>query len=541
MNLFTLLLPEIVLSATALVLFCSAFVKTAAARRAAPWLALAACLAAGVIAVFQLGDVGGYSADGAVRIGGLAGFFKLLVCFTGALLVLLMWHDDEEGTGNLSLRWGRDAGEFFALVLLSLAGACLAGGSNDMMLLFLGIELASIPTYILVSVGRPLARAQEAGVKYFFLGAAAAAVMLMGFAFVYGSYGTTDLHEIGVRTARVSELAVGAAATPATTWVTLGLVLLIAGFAFKMAAAPLHFYAGDVYEGAATPVTAFLSFVPKATGTVALVKILFAAGGNGFALPSEIPQLLAVLAAITMTLGNVLALLQSNLKRMLAYSSVAHSGYLLVGVAAAAVGGAAIEGVGAVLFYLASYGLMTVGSFGVLLLLPRRPLMHEDEVPPATGAETLDDLAGTAKLRPGLGLAMAASMFALIGLPLTVGFWGKAFLLQAGWQGGLGWLVVVTVVNAAISAGYYLPVVAAMWLKDAPEAGEGDAAAAPADYRGPLATRVAVAVATVAILALGVLPAMVEVVRLETAKAAFIDTSAATPAAAPAARAGALP
>jgi NADH-quinone oxidoreductase subunit N len=522
MNVFSLLLPEIVLSVAALVLFVSAFIKTAAARKAAPWIALIACVVGAVISAFQLGGFG-FSVDGAVRVGMFAGYVKLLVCVVGALLVLLMWHDDEEGTGNRSLNWGRDAGEFFALVLLSLTGACLAGGSNDMMLLFLGVELASIPTYILVAMSRPLSKAQEAGVKYFFLGAASAALMLMGFAFLYGAYGITDLHEIGRRIGLATITDAELVAMP--MWVTLGLLLLVIGFAFKMAAAPLHFYAGDVYEGAATPVTALLSFVPKAVGTIALLKVLFATGGNNFATGEQVVLVLAVMAALTMTIGNVLALLQSNVKRMLAYSSVAHSGYILVGVAAAATGGVEAGGaVAAVLFYLTAYAIMNVGSFGVLMLVAKRPWMNE-EVPPATGAETLDDLAGVGRDRPGLGVAMAVSMFALIGLPLTVGFFGKLFLLIAGWEAGLGWLVVVTVINAAISAGYYLRVVAVMWLGEPLPAREADERVdAEIDgYRGTLATKLAVAVSTVAVIALGLPLPLVNAVQRGTERAGLVD------------------
>src|SRR6185503_15249318 len=200
---------------------------------------------------------------------------------------------------NPAMSYGQDAGEFFALMLLSLTGVLLVAGANDIMLLFLGIELASIPTYIMVSISRPLAVAQEAGVKYFFLGAMSAALMLFGFSYLYGTTGSTNLYEIMQKLHPR-----GWEERPSLSpWQTLAVLMLIAGFAFKMAAVPLHFYAGDVYQGAGTPVTAFLSFVPKTAGFVALIKILFTVGGMNWVLPEPLVKpngngLLLVLAVL---------------------------------------------------------------------------------------------------------------------------------------------------------------------------------------------------------------------------------------------------
>src|SRR6185503_16899398 len=276
---------------------------------------------------------------------------------------------------NPAMSYGQDAGEFFALMLLSLTGVLLVAGANDIMLLFLGIELASIPTYIMVSISRPLAVAQEAGVKYFFLGAMSAALMLFGFSYLYGTTGSTNLYEIMQKLHPA-----GWEQRPSLSpWQTLAVLMLIAGFAFKMAAVPLHFYAGDVYQGAATPVTAFLSFVPKTSGFVALIKLLFAVGGPNWLLPEPLVKsngtgLIWILAILTMTVGNVLGLLQYNVKRVLAYSSIAHTGYMLVALAALAapMGPARNEAIRGVLFYLAAYGIMNAGAFGVLILLPAR-------------------------------------------------------------------------------------------------------------------------------------------------------------------------
>ena len=236
------------------------------------------------------------------------------------LFVFLAWPTNENFTGNAALDVGYEVGEFFALMLLAVAGIFLVASANDIILLFLGIELASIPTYIMVSISRPLPVAQEAGVKYFFLGAMAAAVMLFGFSYLYGTTGSTSLSEIGKNFH--PGLGEGESA-----WQLLAFIMLMMGFSFKLAAVPLHSYAGDVYEGAATPVTAFLAFVPKTSGMVALIKILLLVVGSSYTTPDLLIKLLWVVAVLTMTFGNVLGLLQANIKRVFAYSSVAQRIY----------------------------------------------------------------------------------------------------------------------------------------------------------------------------------------------------------------------
>ncbi|MEM9754125.1 MAG: NADH-quinone oxidoreductase subunit N, partial [Planctomycetota bacterium] len=312
---------------------------------------------------------------------------------------------------------------------------------------------------------------------------------------------------------------------PLGPWGLFAAVMLVAGLAFKMAAAPLHFYAADVYEGAGTPVTALLSFVPKTVGVVAMVKLFFTIGGNGFDVWPQVTTLVAILAAITMTVGNVLALVQdrgANVKRVLAYSSIAHSGYMLVGLAAMTSLSDDVtnnaDALAAVLFYLVAYGLMNVGVFGVMLMLPHKPLPGET-AQPATSAETYDDLAGMGRRHPLLGLAMAVSMFSLIGLPLTIGFWGKLGLLIPAWNAGLGWLVVFTVVNAAISAGYYLKVLSVMYLRDEIDGGE--------DIKRPLPIAVAVTVSCFLVLLFGTLPQALTLLTLESERATVIDTAPA--------------
>jgi len=541
-NLIRAMAPELLLVAAACVLFLLGVSSKAGSRRLAPVIALLALLATFVMQVMAA-EPNATLADqyGTFRVFNFAAYIKLIAAGIGAMFVLLSWPTNREATGNSALDFGGDAGEFFGLMLLSIAGVMLVAGANDIILLFLGIELASIPTYIMVSISRPLPVAQEAGVKYFFLGAMAAAVMLFGFSYLYGTTGTTSLYEMA---GRFNASAMADRSMPVlTSWQQLAVVMLVAGFAFKIAAVPLHFYAGDVYQGAATPVTALLSFVPKTSGFVALIKLLFTVTGGAWAAPEFLQKLLWIMAVLTMTAGNVLGLLQFNVKRVLAYSSIAHSGYMLVGLTAMAVSGAASGGGGSakhealrgILFYLASYGIMNVGAFGVLMLLPARPVMSfrpgRSAALPATSAETYEDLAGTGRRHVTLGLAMAVCCFSLIGLPLTVGFFGKLFLIKPALEAAEGphrtmmiWLVVITMINAAISAAYYLRIVGTMFLRPEPTdpnaEGEVPAAAATtlADAGRPLPLFIAVGISTFGTLLFGTLPPATEVllVKAET-------------------------
>ena len=351
-------------------------------------------------------------------------------------------------------------GEFFAFFLFSLTGVMLCAGANDLVWLFLALELTSLPTYVLVAISRDRVDAQEAAVKYFFLGALAAAVFLYGFSLIYGVTGTTVLYSADPTTATVggyisSQLASQGALPPL---LTIGLLLSLTGIAFKIAAVPMHFYAADVYQGAATPVTAFLAFVPKTAGFVSIITLL---GVVGWPLPREVSWLLWVMAALTMTVGNVLGLLQTNVKRVLAYSSIAHTGYMLVGVLVGpgTAGEAGIgKGLAAVLFYLVAYGLATIGSFAVLGCLRR----DGDE------AQEYDDIAGLQSREPMLAAVMLISVLSLIGLPLTVGLLGKIYLFGSAISHSSAhreflWLVIIAVLNTAISAVYYLRIIAACY------------------------------------------------------------------------------
>jgi NADH-quinone oxidoreductase subunit N len=510
--LFQAMLPELVLAAVACALLLMGASTKAAMRRAVPVIALLT-LAIVFWNQLTLETPNRIIIDSAktFRVFNFALYIKMLAAGVAIMFVLLAWPGGRDATGNAALDFGTEAGEFFGLMLLSVAGIFLVAGANDIITLFLGIELASIPTYIMVSISRPIPAAQEAGVKYFFLGAMAAAVMLFGFSYLYGTTGLIHLDAIGERFRAQAGDVLGA--TSLTPWQTLAIVMLIAGFCFKIAAVPLHFYAGDVYQGAATPMTALLSFVPKISGMVALIKLLYVAGGNSFNTPDTVTRLLWILAVLTMTFGNVLGLVQiANLKRVLAYSSIAHSGYMLLGLTALTALthsnennrlGAQEAALSGVLFYLAAYGIMNAGAFGVLMLLPARAKRdwsgNAEPIPPATTAETFDDIAGQGARHPVLGIAMAVCCFSLIGLPLTVGFFGKLFLIKPALNAKLYWLVVIMMINAAVSAGYYLKIVATMFLRPEPSP-------APA-LRQPVAIHVAVALSVLGTIVFGtVLP-----------------------------------
>jgi NADH-quinone oxidoreductase subunit N len=491
-DLAKIIAPELILSGIACVLFLLGCSNKTASRRLAPFLALAALVAALLTQLFATVPAG--QPDLSLRMDLIAGYLRPLTIGVAIMLLLLAWPTNAEQTGNSAMEFGHEAGEFFALFILSIAGLLLVTVANDLIMLFLALELVSIPTYIMVSISRPIAIAQEAGVKYFFLGALSVALMLFGFSYLYGGTGQINLPAIA--SILRQSIAANAGALPA--WEKLGVVLIVIGLAFKMAAFPLHFYAGDVYEGAATPVSAFLAFVPKTAGFAALLKILHTVGGDSYELPRQMSSLLWALAALTMSFGNVLGLLQNNVKRVLAYSSIAHSGYMLVGVAALSLAPTqALEGV---LFYLAAYGIMNAGAFGVLMLLPSRD--------GRSSAETFEDLAGIGRSHVALGLAMAVSCFSLIGLPLTVGFFGKLMLIRSALDAKLLWLVIILVINAAVSAAYYLRIVTTMFLRPQ-AAGEESVPDAPIGRR-QWTVIAAVGLSVIGVLVLGTIPAATE-------------------------------
>ncbi|HEU4632043.1 MAG TPA: NADH-quinone oxidoreductase subunit N [Gemmatimonadaceae bacterium] len=371
------------------------------------------------------------------------------VILVGAVLTLLMSIEYQAREEILTA-------ESHVLVLLATSGMMLLVAARDLTLVFLGIELMSVATYVLVATNRRSARSAEGALKYFLLGAFSTGFLLYGAALIYGATGTTGYAGI------TAALEAGGLANPL---VKPGLALLVVGFGFKVAAAPFHMWAPDAYEGAPTPVTAFMAATVKAAALAAFMRIFVEAFGAALV---EWHFALWWLAAITMVVGNVVALAQRNLKRMLAYSSIAHAGYLLVAVVVGVGRGPAtgITGSGALLFYLFAYTLATMGAFAVLSALGTRGDRNLQ----------IEDLGGLWTVRPGLTLAMSTFMLALLGFPVFggIGFFAKWYMLQAALRGGAApqtRLAVVLVVTSVISAGYYLYVVAVMFMRPrAPEA-----------------------------------------------------------------------
>jgi NADH-quinone oxidoreductase subunit N len=364
-------------------------------------------------------------------------FVGLLVCVSTGLSILL-------SEGYLR-RIGRVRGEFYSLLLFSASGLVLFTSTTELLMLFLGLELLSIPVYILSGYLKHDVRSSEAAMKYFLLGAFSSAVFLLGIALLYGASGTTRLDLIVVR---------GTAVTPLAQ---TGLVLLLAGFLFKVASVPFHMWTPDVYEGAPTTVTAFMATAVKAAAFGGMIRVLAIHGPVLGNIP--LTQVLWWLAVLTMTVGNLAALTQSNAKRMLAYSSIAHAGYVLVGVTVFAQTGDP-GAVSAILYYLLAYTFMTIGAFAVVVAL---------------GDDHLDmaDYGGLGWRYPALGLAMSLFMISLSGIPPTVGFFGKYSIFRNAVEHGQVGLVVIAVLNSALSVYYYVRVMVTLYMR--PESGRVEA------------------------------------------------------------------
>lgn len=334
-----------------------------------------------------------------------------------------------------------DAGrsEYYVLILAATLGMMLMAAGADLIVIFLGLELMSLALYILVGFFRQRKESNEASLKYLLLGAFATGFLLYGIALIYGATGTTNLREI--------ELALAQGRENSHLMLLGGVALLIVGFAFKVSAVPFHMWAPDVYQGAPTAITAFMSAGPKAAGFAVFFRVLYAALGD---LSGNWSQAIWLLAALTMTVGNLGALSQRNIKRMLAYSSVAHAGYVLVAVVAANE-----RGVAGGMFYLMAYTLMNIGAFGVVVVLGRRGDEHLE----------ITSYSGLGFRHPGLGLAMTLFMVSLAGLPPTAGFIGKFQIFSAAVESGYIWLTVIAVLNSLVSVYFYLGVVVSMYMR----------------------------------------------------------------------------
>jgi NADH-quinone oxidoreductase subunit N len=382
-----------------------------------------------------------------------------------------------------------ERGEYYALLAMSSTGAILMAMATDFLVLFVGLETMSLAVYSLVGFRRTSRRSLEGALKYFLLGSFAAALLLFGAALFYVLAGSTHYADVKVA------LQGDAIHSPIAT---IAMVLVLVGLAFKVSAVPFHMWTPDAYEGAPTPTTAFMSVVVKAAAFAALLRVLLGCfGETGLGESSGWPQIVAFFAVASMILGNVVALLQRNVKRMLAYSSIAHAGYILLGVLAAWRG--APEGRASVLFYLLSYAVTNIGAFAAIVYLGRR------------GAESvhLEDFAGAARRHPGAALVLTLFLVSLTGMPPTSGFFAKLYVLRAALGAGMWPMVVLAVLTSAISAYYYVGVVVQMYMKK-PAAGQ------PVAQRmdsGLVAT--ALVLCALAVLVLGVWPSLLLSMALE--------------------------
>ena len=428
------------------------------------WLAFAIMLLALLSVPVQWGgDTGTAGFAGMVARDGYSLFLDGLLALIGALTVLLTLRYNEAR--------GLVRGEFYPLMLFALSGMMLMGHATNLIVVFVAVELLSIPLYVLCGFARPRVDSEESALKYFLLGAFASGFLVYGIALIYGATGTVSLPEL---------TALLAGSMPQDSALLFaGVALLLVGLSFKVAAAPFHMWTPDVYEGAPTTVTAFMASATKAAGFAAILRIFL----FGLAPLIETWQApIAALALLSMVIGNVIALAQTNLKRMLAYSSIAHAGYVLVGVAAGGESGAT-----AVLFYLASYALTSLAAFAVLIALSSGDVENH----------SLETYAGLGRRKPLLGFAMAVAMLSLLGIPPTAGFFGKYFLITAAIGSGLTWLAIALVITSVISAGFYLRVIMTMYMKEAADD------AAPIGSNWPRA--LAALTATIATLGIGLL------------------------------------
>jgi len=370
---------------------------------------------------------------GSYAVDNFALFFKWVFLLAAVLAIL--------HSGSYLRQEGMEHGEYYTLLLFAVLGMMVMASARDLMVVYVGLELMSITFYCLVGFLRGRLGSNEAALKYFILGAFSSAFLLYGFSLIYGITGTTSIPEIHTFLAAHPE----AMAAP----LALAIVMVIVGLGFKVSMVPFHFWSPDVYTGAPTPVTAFLSVGSEAAAFAAILRIFV----SGLAGQSPLwSGLLTALAVITMPVGNLMAIQQRDVKRMLAYSSVTHAGYILVGVV---VGGAA--GSATVMFYMLSYAFMNIGAFGVVAALNR-----------TEGAEgaSLDHFAGLAKVHPALGAVMLVLLLSLAGIPPTAGFFGKFYIFMGAVQANLVWLAVVGMLNSAVSAYYYLRVVVYMYMRD---------------------------------------------------------------------------
>ncbi len=470
---FGLLIPELTLAATAIVVILLDLVIQ---RKGV--LAVVGVVGVVVAAGFTISMWGGSSQlifNDMLVVDNFALFFKLLFLVIAALVILA-------STDYVS-KLSRFQGEYYALVLLAALGMMLMSATTELISIYIALELTSISLYALVGFLKD-PKSTEASLKYLLLGAVASAVLLFGMALVFGFTGQTQLGEIA-RSIQGMSLS-GVMSSPG---LILGMVLMIAGFGFKIAAVPFHMWVPDVYEGAPTPITAYLSVASKAAGFAIILRIFYSAFGLPSWLSLDWGLVFAVLAAIGMTLGNIIALPQANIKRMLGYSSIAQAGYLMVGLAVVGIASAAdVIGRSTLLFFLASYALTNLGAFTAIIAISKR-----------VDSDLIKDYAGMGRRAPLLALALTLCLISLIGMPPAAGFLAKFYIFSGALQHDLLWLVIIAVINSVVSAYYYLRVVKVMWTGEP---------ASLTRVPSSVALRVALGLSCLGVLFLGIVPGL---------------------------------
>jgi NADH-quinone oxidoreductase subunit N len=433
--------PEIVLTIVSLVALVFDLVTKGRDSRRVGYITLAGLAVTAWLLVSQWHEPS-RTVFGMVAIDQFGNFFKLFTVAALAVVVMFVMHDKHERKHGI--------GEYYFLLLGAAIGIFFMVSTNNLLLMVLGLELLSLASYSLAGFHKGDRRSAEASMKYVIFGGMSTGIMVYGVSLLYGLTGTLDLAQMSSTGTTLLAAQVTASPIP----VGIALVLVLAGFAYKVSIAPFHFWTPDVYEGAPTPVTTFLAVASKAAGFGALLRFLGALFVRGdvqevvHKYGGRIGLLLGILAAITMTLGNFAALRQPSLKRMLAYSSIAHAGYVMIGIACMTT-----SGFSAAMYYLAAYYFMNLGAFGFLLYFEG-----------VTGSDTIESLKGLGFRAPVISIVMVAFLVSLTGLPPTVGFYGKYLLFVQGVNSGLMWLVVIAALNSVVSLFYYLRVAKALFL-----------------------------------------------------------------------------
>ncbi|GAC1359069.1 MAG: NADH-quinone oxidoreductase subunit N [Acidobacteriaceae bacterium] len=437
------LLPELILTlAGVLIMLVEPLLRPSASRKPLGWVAIAGTLLAGAASWYQLGFGTTRAFSGTIQVDAFSVFFHLLIAavVVVTLLTSLDYFEGSAATPGSSLpAVATNAGEYFALNLFAAVGMMLMTSAVELLVVFVGLEISSIATYILCGFRKGKATGSESSLKYFLLGSFATAFFLYGIALAFGATGSTSIGAIAA--------ALPTTATPRLAFMAVAMILI--GLGFKVSAAPFHVWTPDVYQGAPAPVVGLMSTAPKAAAFAVLLRILF----SGFpAMQHRWSALLWVVAALSMCIGNLGALLQRDVKRMLAYSSIAHAGYLLVAFTAFPA-----DGIAAACFYTAAYAAMNVGAFAVIAQVSG----YEEPT------RTIEDFTGLALKRPVLSALLAFFLLSLIGIPFTGGFFGKFYVFTAALHAGKVWLAVIGLLNSGVACFYYLRLLAAVYSRPA--------------------------------------------------------------------------